>query len=1436
MATITLNQARSLIFNVVGRATETQSTSFLQLVVSINNSGYSIGALQTDFGQFPSTGRDLLVRYQTWASPDVQLNQDQLRLANAVIVKQGLGFSGERLDSNVANKLNSFLESSEGRSWVTQQDEARFTEKYSRLIEPITQSSVFQGMQQDQATILLARIAKAFNQNNILGDKLKQQFLAGEMDNDNFDSVLQATMIEQNAEARLRTPPRGFVSISAIDKGQNSLVDGGSTDLYLRLQNDQGAWGERWRSLQSRDPGFLNGNSSDPDARLFDVLFRDPIRGTQILNKVDAISSSNQPQLLVLTRSSGAALVAVDKFGNLYVQDGVSGHRLIKGETDWRPYQSNIPEGQSFSPGIRRTNGKWVVALGDTDIELSDQTVAVVNINGTDVTLDANSGNDYAFNVSGDLLEYQASNGYNASYKLLTGANKDDTFAVSVNTEQSSAMWNITLGGLALGFAPPDLNELAYNITQTSASTGITTLHVITPIREDGNVVGQRQVVSRTLGNQELDTTTTTSRTGDLGQSTATIDIKKYGANNGIISHTSSTTNRDGTGQIVGSVDITFNAIGGVAQTVTMARNPNGTTTLTTRDGLGNIKKTVDNQIFDDGSAFATTTYPNGRTEVLATDAFGAPFSRTDTIPGSSDAVVINTYRYTTAGQPVIATSRRVENFFDSEGEYRNETVTTYANGVATVQLVRYGYDGQEYARESLPAPNTALSNLTNEQTSAIFSDVSGLIGAIRSGQRLPIAVSGIRILNTLDGLDGVQDIPNLGAAAQVGAGVLSFYNLYNAFQSGSDFARLNATLSSINYANIAINGTVTAANSTAGSVNTFLNGGSGTVGVLPALGLISSIKAGDPIGIAQSIGTLLNPGFLTTPLGIFLIGASILQAIFTKPPKAWGVASVTYGEGFDNLKLQVNASGELFGKDRVRDQLSSLIDKTITLPNDPSYGTQAGQTIRVGLQAQIDQINASLPADQRIGLVAQRMPGLAWRASDLNDSGYSLTDIDPLTGAQRYPFRRFDDNGLPFSSNPALYQVDLTDPQQRIKLDQALLQSAYSRQAIAPLWEVRTAKLQGDAGAVDAGLSEEERASKAGYAAKLDTAYAAANPNSVEAKQKRVGHFMPVALDLDGDGRISTSTIAQQNASTTDAIEAVSFNWDGSPGSDGFKKQTSWVNANDGFLVLDRDFNQSVDNGGELLSNPLVADPAKGMRSLATWDANGDGRIDANDPIYKQLKVWQDFNQDGDNTQTAIFNTAAGIQEFTVQDEATITNTDANGQATSSTVQELRSLESLGITAIDYSNGRYEFNSTLRNNHNGYTPISALNAPHNGQGTSYGSIQTITLDANNDGVRYTPAGAGIKIDDSSGDSTILITQIQSEQAVFDSLNALNVQGETIGSANARLYEDGVPMAWNPGNPNTYLHTTESIALCAGSMTVGGRKSIKSKLFNSCTL
>jgi hypothetical protein len=115
---------------------------------------------------------------------------------------------------------------------------------------------------------------------------------------------------------------------------------------------------------------------------------------------------------------------------------------------------------------------------------------------------------------------------------------------------------------------------------------------------------------------------------------------------------------------------------------------------------------------------------------------------------------------------------------------------------------------------------------------------------------------------------------------------------------------------------------------------------------------------------------------------------------------------------------------------------------------------------------------------------------------------------------------------------------------------------------------------------------------------------------------QATAGVFRPIALDLDGDGRITA---------ISDAANDRALNWDGS----GFDKQVGWVGSGEGLLWLDRNPNGIVDSGKELFSNSAVADAAKGLRSMSWVDANADGVIDASDPVFAELKVWQDADGD---------------------------------------------------------------------------------------------------------------------------------------------------------------------------------------------------------------
>ncbi len=90
---------------------------------------------------------------------------------------------------------------------------------------------------------------------------------------------------------------------------------------------------------------------------------------------------------------------------------------------------------------------------------------------------------------------------------------------------------------------------------------------------------------------------------------------------------------------------------------------------------------------------------------------------------------------------------------------------------------------------------------------------------------------------------------------------------------------------------------------------------------------------------------------------------------------------------------------------------------------------------------------------------------------------------------------------------------------------------------------------------------------------------------------------------------------------------------------------------------------------------------------------------------------VRQAFNQDGNNTHG-----------LTIGGHSEIAQDEGNG------IKELRSLSDWGITAIDCSNSRYEFSSDSRPN-----------------GVDYGRISTQTLEAQEEGVLYTPVGAGLR-------------------------------------------------------------------------------------------
>ncbi|WP_147297142.1 hypothetical protein [Chromobacterium vaccinii] len=165
--------------------------------------------------------------------------------------------------------------------------------------------------------------------------------------------------------------------------------------------------------------------------------------------------------------------------------------------------------------------------------------------------------------------------------------------------------------------------------------------------------------------------------------------------------------------------------------------------------------------------------------------------------------------------------------------------------------------------------------------------------------------------------------------------------------------------------------------------------------------------------------------------------------------------------------------------------------------------------------------------------------------------------------------------------------------------------------------------------------------------------------PNEFPDFSKPAQAVSPIIIDLDGDG---VETVSRGQGTYFDL------------NNNRFAEKTGWVGADDALLVLDRNGNGLIDNGGELFgSETLLANgkkAANGFDALAELDSNKDGKLDSQDEAWSKLKLWQDKNGDGVSSVDELKTLAeSGLTSLNLQ-YATQNKTDAAGNQHKQTSQ----------------------------------------------------------------------------------------------------------------------------------------------------------------------
>ena len=132
-------------------------------------------------------------------------------------------------------------------------------------------------------------------------------------------------------------------------------------------------------------------------------------------------------------------------------------------------------------------------------------------------------------------------------------------------------------------------------------------------------------------------------------------------------------------------------------------------------------------------------------------------------------------------------------------------------------------------------------------------------------------------------------------------------------------------------------------------------------------------------------------------------------------------------------------------------------------------------------------------------------------------------------------------------------------------------------------------------------------------------------NGHSLGDDTANISLYDPIALDLDGNGKIDTLSLEN----------GVFFDHNG----DDIAFKSSWISGEDGILARDINGDDEINSGAELFGNKSKSNnhysytnpnAKDGFEALKEPDSDNDGIISNLDENFDKLQIWQDSNSNG--------------------------------------------------------------------------------------------------------------------------------------------------------------------------------------------------------------